>query len=239
MSQESDALLDISEKGMQDGQPTTLDRRLFVQFIALGGCRDVRPVISALGESGAEAALYLELCDPGGIGIVALAEDPEYFVNEWRSLLQTPPLASLQHHRRLDMCGRTYAIGYEPDLEEALLGRPRARILDPTNAWAVWYPLQRSKAFYTLPQQRRTQILREHGAVGRRFGAAGLATDIRLACHGLDREDNDFVIGLLGRQLHPLSAVVQEMRSTEQTSHYLERLGPFFIGRKVWQSPRS
>ena len=65
------------------------------------------------------------------------------------------------------------------------------------------------------------------------FGSADLAHDVRLACHGLDRDDNDFVIGLIGKELFPLSAVVQAMRRTQQTSLYLDRLGPFFVGRKV------
>ena len=38
------------------------------------------------------------------------------------------------------------------------------------------------------------------------FGAGDLAHDIRLACHGLDKDDNDFVIGLIGKELYPLSA---------------------------------
>ena len=62
------------------------------------------------------------------------------------------------------------------------------------------------------------------------------AHDIRLACHGLDKDDNDFVIGLIGKDLFPLSAIVQSMRKTQQTSLYLERLGPFFVGRAIWQS---
>jgi chlorite dismutase len=70
-----------------------------------------------------------------------------------------------------------------------------------------------------------------------RFGAADYVHDIRLACHGLDRDDNDFVIGLAGKDLFPLSAIIQTMRSTQQTSLYLERLGPFFVGRAAWQSP--
>ena len=65
--------------------------------------------------------------------------------------------------------------------------------------------------------------------------AGDFAHDIRLACHGLDRDDNDFVIGLIGKDLFPLSAVVQSMRKTQQTSLYLDRLGPFFVGRAVWQ----
>ncbi len=47
---------------------------------------------------------------------------------------------------------------------------------------------------------------------GRQFGEAGLAQDIRLACQGLDKNDNDFVIGLVGKELFPLSALVQTMR---------------------------
>ena len=68
-------------------------------------------------------------------------------------------------------------------------------------------------------------------------GSFRFVHDVRLACHGLDRDDNDFVIGLIGKALFPLSAVVQAMRKTQQTSLYLDRLGPFFVGRAVWQTP--
>ena len=69
------------------------------------------------------------------------------------------------------------------------------------------------------------------------YGVADYAHDIRLACHGLDKDDNDFVVGLIGKDLYPLSSIVQTMRKTQQTSLYLERLGPFFVGRAVWQAP--
>jgi chlorite dismutase len=36
--------------------------------------------------------------------------------------------------------------------------------------------------------------------------------------------------------LFPLSAIVQEMRKTEQTSQYLDSLGPFFVGKVLWRS---
>src|SRR5260221_567448 len=84
--------------------------------------------------------------------------------------------------------------------------------------------------------QEQRVILAEHGAIGMSFGAGDYAHDIRLACHGLDKSDNDFVVGLIGKDLYPLSAIVQTMRKTQQTSLYLERLGPFFVGRAVWQS---
>jgi chlorite dismutase len=135
------------------------------------------------------------------------------------------------------MLGRTYAIGYEPDLDEVLVDRPRRTVLNPAWNWAVWYPLRRSGRFAQLTAEEQRVVLAEHAAIGMSFGAGDYVHDIRLACHGLDRDDNDFVIGLLGKDLYPLSVVVQTLRRTQQTSLYLDRLGPFFVGRAVWQSP--
>ena len=231
--------VDLSEKGTRGGQPISLDRRLFMKFTAFNGCTAVQSAAEALAYAGVDAALYLDANDPTGIGVMAMAEDPEHFATTLRDAFNRPPFADMAHKREFDMLGRTYSIGYEPDLEETLLIKPRSKVLDPEFSWAVWYPLQRSKSFYVLPQARQRQILAEHGSIGRRFGAAGLAADVRLACHGLDRADNDFVIGLLGANLFPLSAVVQEMRKTEQTSQFLDKLGPFFVGKAAWQSPRT
>jgi chlorite dismutase len=119
-----------------------------------------------------------------------------------------------------------------------LIERPRRTVLNPEWPWGIWYPLRRSGAFAQLPADEQRRILAEHGAIGMAFGAGDYAHDVRLACHGLDRSDNDFIVGLVGRELFPLSAVVESMRKTQQTSLYLDRLGPFFIGRKVLASPR-
>ena len=166
-----------------------------------------------------------------------MSETPDAFVSELRSFLQSPPFADLEPKPELTMLGRTYAIGYEQDLEETLVERPRRRVLDPSLAWAIWYPLRRAGSFEQLSRSEQNAILMEHGGVGMSFGRAGLGYDIRLACHGLDKLDNDFVVGLLGPELHPLSIIVQRMRKTKQTSLHLERLGPFFVGRVAWQSP--
>jgi chlorite dismutase len=112
-------------------------------------------------------------------------------------------------------------------------------VIDPAHRWAVWYPLRRSGSFEQLNAEEQTAILREHGTIGMAYGRAGLGTDIRLACHGMDKNDNDFVVALLGAELYPLSTIVQTMRKTKQTSLHLERLGPFFVGRVVWQSKRN
>ncbi len=229
--------LDLSEKGLKDGQPVSLDRRLFMKFTAFTGCADADEASAALAAAGVEGTLYLDANDPKGVGLIVLSEDPDYFVSTLRDVFNAPPFAALTNKPEFDMLGRTYSLGYEPDLEDALFIKPRSKTLNPAYPWAVWYPLQRAKSFQTLPETKQRQILGEHGTIGKRFGIAGLAADVRLACHGLDKHDNDFIIGLLGPNLFPLSAVVQEMRKTEQTSQYLDSLGPFFVGKVAWQSP--
>jgi len=236
-SVEKKSSVDLSEKGTKDGQPISIDRRLFMKFTVFSQCLNVEEAIQALSAAGVEGALYLDANDPKGIGIIALSEDPEYFVQELRQVFSQQPFGSMAHRNEFDMLGRTYSIGYEPNLMDTLFEKPRSKVLDPDFSWAVWYPLQRSKSFYVLPDAKQRQILAEHGSIGKRYGFAGLAADIRLACHGLDKNDNDFIIGLLGPNLFPLSAVVQEMRKTEQTSQFLESLGPFFVGKVSWQSP--
>jgi chlorite dismutase len=228
--------LDLAEKGRRGGQVTSLDRRLFMKFTAFGGCGDPDAAISALAEDGVDGALYLDANDPQGIGLIVTAEDPDYFVTTLRTLLNREPFTGFAHKPEFDMLGRTYSIGYEPDLEDTLFTKPRSKLLNPANRWAVWYPLQRSKKFQTLPADHQRRILAEHGSLAKRYGAGGQANDVRLACHGLDKNDNDFIVGLLGPNLHPLSAVVQEMRKTEQTSQYLDSLGPFFVGKAAWQA---
>lgn len=222
--------------GPRDGIPQRSDRRLFMLFQVFAGCRDTAAVAAALENASIEGALYESVHDPAAVGIVAVHEDPEHFVGPLRALFQSAPFDAMQLQDRFTMFGRTYGVGYEPDLEDALLGRPRRTVLNPDWPWAVWYPLRRAGAFATLDGDKQREILMEHGGIGRSFAAADLAHDVRLACHGLDPQDNDFVIGLVGKALHPLSAIVQRMRRTAQTSTYLERLGPFFVGRAAWQS---
>jgi Chlorite dismutase len=228
---------DVAEHGRSaDGETTSLDRRLFMQLHAFGGAHDTQALVSALGAAEVEGVLYEDANDPTGVALLTLSEDPDVFVGDARAFLQADPFASLERKPELTMLGRTYAIGHEQDLEDALVSRPRRRVLDPELRWAIWYPLRRAGSFEQLSRAEQNRILMEHGGVGQAFGKAGLGYDIRLACHGLDKLDNDFVVGLLGPELHPLSIIVQRMRKTRQTSLHLERLGPFLVGRVAWQS---
>ncbi|HEY3380719.1 MAG TPA: chlorite dismutase family protein [Vicinamibacterales bacterium] len=228
---------DISETGgLKGGQPQRSDERLFVQLLAFGGCFDTAPLVAHLAASGVTGVLYEDLNDPRGVAVLSLSKDPSFFVDTLRPALNAGPFAPLVRKPEFTMIGRTYALGYEPDLADVLFHRPTRTVLNPAWRWAVWYPLRRNGRFAQLPPEEQRVILAEHGAIGMSFGAADLAHDVRLACHGLDTNDNDFVVGLVGKDLHPLSAVVQAMRKTQQTALYLDRLGPFLVGRAIWQS---
>jgi chlorite dismutase len=229
--------VDVSEHGRSaEGETTSLDRRLYMQLHAYGGAGETADLVSALEAADVTGTLYEDVNDPTGVALLTVSESPEAFVSEYRAFLRSAPFSELVPKPELTMLGRTYAIGYEQDLQETLVERPRRRVLDPGLPWAIWYPLRRSGSFEQLSRREQDTILMEHGGIGMAFGRAGLGFDIRLACHGLDRDDNDFVVGLLGPELHPLSVIVQRMRKTKQTSLHLERLGPFFVGRVAWQS---
>jgi chlorite dismutase len=236
MNEDSPAL-DLREKGKgKEGETIYLDRRLFMQLLVYGDCRNIGPVVAALEQAGVRGALYADLNDPQGVGLLIVSESANYFVSDLRPLLNQSPFTTLTPKPEYTMFGRTYAIGYETDLERAVIERPRERVLDPAQPWVIWYPLRRRGEFETLPDKEQRLILMEHGGIGHTFGKAGYASDIRLACFGLDKNDNDFVIGVLGKELYPLSAVIQTMRKTKQTSQYIEKLGPFFVGKVIWQS---
>jgi chlorite dismutase len=234
VSPADDTKIDVQERGANQ---QTSNRRLYMQLQAFGACPDPKPLVRALEASRIEGVLYQDVNDPRGVGVLAMSEDPRFFVNGFRELLNAEPFAGLAHKPDFTMLGRTYSSGFEQDLEEWLLRRPRRAALNPAWPWGIWYPLRRTGAFARLSPKEQGEIVKEHAVLGHTYGGADLAHDIRLACHGLDPHDNDFVIGLVGRELHPLSHLVQTMRKTVQTAQYLQTLGPFFVGHALWQSP--
>ena len=234
MSRPEELKIDVREHGANQ---QVSERRLFMQLQAFGGCLDPKPLVRALEASRTEAVLYQDVNDPRGVAVLAISEDPAFFPGGLREVLNAEPFGGLPLKAEFTMFGRTYASGFETDLEEWLFQRPRRTALNPAWPWAIWYPLRRTGAFARLAPQEQGTIIREHSVIGRAYGDADLVHDVRLACHGLDVHDNDFVIGLVGRELHPLSHIIQAMRKTVQTSQYIATLGPFFVGHVLWQSP--
>jgi chlorite dismutase len=235
--------VDVREYGgKKDGERQSMDRRLFMQLLVFDCPSDRDPeepttaLIGALEKAGVPGVVYEDVNAPLGLALLTWSEDPSHFVKEVRPLFRQRELRSLQPRPDYTMIGRSYASGYEPDLEYYLLRRSVDNVTEPKWPWAVWYPLRRSGAFAQLERSEQATILREHASIGMAYGKQDLAHDVRLACHGLDAKDNEFLIGLVGDRLHRLSHVVQRMRSTKQTSEYIEKMGPFFVGYARWQS---
>lgn len=234
------APVDVNERGSdKTGSPITMNRRLFMQLLAFEH-EDPATLVPALGgalrEQGVPSVVYEDLHHPRGLALLTFSEEPLDFVSRVRPLVGSAGFRGLRPRPELSMVGRTYSTGFEQDLEYWLLTRPRDTVLNEAWPWAIWYPLRRVGPFERLDPRERGQIMREHGSVGRSYGAQDLAHDVRLACHGLDQADNDFVIGLIGKELHPLSHVVQAMRQTRQTAEFMEKMGPFFVGRAVFRN---
>src|SRR3954453_520234 len=230
--------IDVRERGAEkDGQPQVMDRRLFMQLLAFRiekpESLKLRDIPAALQASHVPAVVYEDVNDPLGFAVLTWSEDPAHFVTTVRPILSDPNLVLPP---ALTMLGRTYSTGFEQELPFWLLERPVQTVLIERCPWAVWYPLRRSGAFSKLEPKEQGAILREHGTIGRAYGAQDLAHDVRLACHGLDANDNEFVIGLVGKELHPLSHIVQSMRKTRQTSEFINQMGPFFVGHVAYRS---
>jgi chlorite dismutase len=218
-----------------------MDTRLFMQLLVFDCAPPLTPsaalksLSSNLAAASCSCVLYEDVNNPYGIALLSWSEHPEDFVEKVRPAFEHAQLATLRLLPEFTMLGRTYSSGFEPDLKFWLLDRPKQTALNPAWPWAVWYPLRRTGEFERLAPQDKGAILKEHAEIGKAYGAADLAHDIRLACHGLDAKDNEFVIGLIGKDLHPLSHVVQAMRKTRQTSEFIGQMGPFFVGRAVFR----
>lgn len=228
--------------GERDGERQKMNERLFMHLLVyeappeMHGAEVIEELGKALKEASVGAVVYADANHPQGLGLLTWSSDPGDFVTKVRPVLQREAFRKLRLNPGYTMMGRTYATGYEPDLEYFMLRRPIENVTEEGWDWAVWYPLRRNGAFARLPGREQGGILREHAVIGRAYGEAGLAHDVRLACHGIDANDNEFVIGLIGKELHPLSHVVQSMRKTRQTSEYIVQMGPFFVGHVAYRT---
>lgn len=238
--------IDVREKGGKiDGEQQAMDKRLFMQLLVLRAGVGEKPhwlvheLVSHLTSAKIGSVVYENVNDPRGVGLLTWSEDPAHFVKKVRPLFDHSRIDRLELVPAYTMLGRTYSLGHEPKLEDSLLARPRRVVNDPSSPWAVWYPLRRTGAFSALDPHEQSMILREHAAIGMAYGQQELAHDVRLACHGIDENDNEFVVGLIGKELHPLSHCVQMMRKTRQTREFIDHMGPFFVGHVCARTAES
>ena len=250
--------IDVNEYGgKKEGVKQAMNRRLFMQLLVFrvptlvratepvsGGSRSApdavgAELVSILKARKIAGVVYADTMDPRSLALLSWSEDPAHFVRNVRPLFTEAPLNNVELRDDFAMLGRSYSTGHEPDLEWYILRRPIENVVNESTRWHVWYPLRRKGMFAKLEPIDQSHILREHAALGIAYGHQELATDVRLACHGIDANDNEFVIGLVGKDLHPLSHLVQAMRKTRQTSEFIERMGPFFVGYVLGSSNPS
>jgi chlorite dismutase len=237
-------VIDVTEYGgKKEGERQALDKRLFMQLLVFdaadghSGDSLAGALAVLLRERRIPAVVYADTQDPYGVGLLTWSHDPAHFVKTVRPLFGMPDLAPATMRRGWSMLGRTYGQGHEPELAHVLLQRPVDQVMNEQWPWHVWYPLRRTGPFAKLPPEEVGPMMREHAQIGMAYGQQELAHDVRLACHGLDAEDNEFVIGIIGKDLHPLSHLVQAMRKTRQTSEFIAKMGPFFVGYALHRSP--
>ena len=87
---------------MKDGQPQRSNERLFMQFLAFGGCADA----AAAGRRARRARRSPACCTRtstirAASALLTFSEDPDYFVDRVRPLLNEPPFAALVAEARV------------------------------------------------------------------------------------------------------------------------------------------
>ena len=92
-----------------------------------------------------------------------------------------------------------------------------------------FYPMTKRRAvgqnWYTLPYERRLELMYDHGKSGRRF--AGRVVQLVTGSTGLD--DYEWGVTLFGVHPDDLKACVYTMRFDRASTHYAE-FGPFWTG---------
>ena len=181
--------------------------------------------------------LYKDSSSSNSIGLLVWSEDPSLFTDEVsRALTHSSIAGKFSERPGWTMFGKTYSNGHEKDLNEYLFKKPIRTVMHDNWEWALWYPLRRRGPFYIQPPADQCRMLLHHAAIGKAFSDVGAAHDVRLKCFGMDALDNEYVVGIIGDDLHGLSRVVEEMRKTRHTAEFLESLGPFFVGKKIWSN---
>lgn len=227
----------------ETGERQTSAERLYMQLQVLD-LEDISSFNAAvdalkalLSASDIPSVIYADANHPGSLGVLTWTRDPSFFVLKVNPVLQAL-FKKFKYSVRdgWTMIGRSYSNGHEKDLKDFLFTKPVRNVLHPERKWAVWYPMRRDGMFYMEPPSEQCRMLLHHAAIGKSYAEVDAAFDVRLASYGIDAKDNEFLVGLIAKELFGLSKIVQDMRKTEHTSHYLKSLGPFFVGYKLWQN---
>ena len=93
--------------------------------------------------------------------------------------------------------------------------------------WVCVYPFVRSYDWYTLPEEDRSRMLREHGIAGREYPEVVAST---LASFALG--DYEWILAFEAEELTSLVDVMRRQRAVEARKYVREEI-PFFTGSRV------
>jgi chlorite dismutase len=210
------------------------DNTLFVQLqvFDIEPAAGPRAIVSALSrrlrEKRIDGVIYGDANDHRGIGLLTWASDPAAILENVHALLGGKRFSALTPRPGWVMFGRVSG--------ESAEGLPDV-VLHAEQRWATWYPMRNKAEWGTLDQAKKAAAQKEHGAVAKEFVDSDKVSYVRLSCNGLDPEDNDHIFGLTATSLEDISLLQEAMRGTSQIANYVDKIGPVFVGRKVWQNP--
>jgi len=198
-----------------------------IQFV--GGPRAMVSALSRrLREKRIDGVIYGDANDHRGIGLLTWAKDPADILENVHALLGGKRFSALTPRPGWVMFGRVSGDSVDATVDTLLRSDQR---------WGVWYPVRNKPEWGSLDETARGAAQREHGKVAKKFTSADKVSYVRLSCHGIDPEDNDHIFGLTAASLTDISLLQEAMRGTSQIANYVEKMGPVFVGRKVWQNP--
>ena len=197
---------------------------LFVKPTPMFDAEAVLAAVKAAEAEGTQVVTVAMLGHKADAGVMALAKD-------WRRLRS---LQSALSRAGLDVVDSyvslTEVSEYAQGMPEAMLQPRLYPQLPPEgkNAWC-FYPMSKKRAmeanWFTLPYDRRKELMHEHGTSGRKF--AGRVVQVVTGSTGVD--DFEWGVTLFANRPDDLKDVVYTMRFDEASAVYAE-FGSFYVG---------
>ncbi|MFM8563272.1 MAG: chlorite dismutase family protein [Acidimicrobiia bacterium] len=188
---------------------------------------DAEAVLAAVKDAEAEGTQVVTVAMLGhkaDAGVMALAKD-------WRRLRSLQSALSRAGLEVVDSyVSLTEVSEYAQGMPEAMLQPRLYPQLPPEgkNAWC-FYPMSKKRAmeanWFTLPYDRRKELMHEHGTSGRKF--AGRVVQVVTGSTGVD--DYEWGVTLFANRPDDLKEVVYTMRFDEASAVYAE-FGSFYVG---------
>jgi chlorite dismutase len=210
------------------------DNTLFLQLqiFDIEPAAGPRAMVSALSrrlrEKRIDGVIYGDANDHRGIGLLTWAADPGDILDNVHALLGGKRFSALTPRPGWVMFGRVSG--------DAAANTPEV-LLNGDRNWAAWYPVRNKAEWALLDDAAQAKVHKAHGTVAKSFTDDGRVAYVRLACHGIDPEDNDQIFGLTAGSLMDISLLQEAMRGTAQVATHVSKMGPVFVGRKIWQNP--